>query len=361
VRSLGKKALVVHNGRGVEKVMGEGVMFRQKGEPTVGDVDAAVEVARREGCDVVVGFGGGSAMDLAKAVAGVVGNGGSVTDYMEVVGKGMKMTRAALPWVAVPTTAGTGAEVTRNAVVGWPEKKFKASVRSDLLLARVAVVDPELGVDVPAGVTAASGMDALAQCIESYVSKNANPMTDGLAIRGVMLAARYLGRAVKDGGDIEAREGMAQAALMSGVTLTNAGLGAVHGFAAPVGGNFPVPHGVVCAALLPGVIGANVEGAREQGLGEVLKRYGDVGRALSGEPRMQEEAAVATCEAFAAALVRDLKIPGLKEFGVTEARVDEMVELSKRSSSMRYNPVGLSDEVLRGILLEALGKGEVGG
>jgi alcohol dehydrogenase class IV len=197
-------------------------------------------------------------------------------------------------------------------------------------------------------------MDALAQCIESYVSKNASPMTDGWAIQGVRLAAQWLRRAFENGKDVNAREGMAHAALISGITLTNAGLGAVHGLAAPLGANFPVPHGAVCAALLPEVIGANLAAARDRRLDGVVKKYADVGRALAGEPMMRDESAIATCEAFAAELVRDLKIPGLKEYGVREQDVDEMVTLAKRASSMKYNPVELTDEVLRKLLRSAI-------
>jgi len=235
----------------------ESTLFRQRGEPQVADVEQAVAAAREAGCDVLVALGGGSAIDCGKAVAGVVANGGTPLDYMEVIGQGRPLTRPALPWVAVPTTAGTGAEVTRNAVVGEPSKKFKASLRSELLLPRVALVDPELGVGVPPAVTAASGMDALCQLIESYTSTGAQPMTDALALRGIELAARALPRVYRDGTDLDAREDMALAALLSGVTLTNAGLGAVHGFAAPLGANFPVPHGTICGLLLPNVIRAN--------------------------------------------------------------------------------------------------------
>jgi alcohol dehydrogenase class IV len=336
VGGLGSRALVVHNGPVPGFV--EGVMVRQRGEPRVGDVDGAVEVARAEGCDVVVGVGGGSAIDVAKAAAGLVTNGGSAADYMEVVGKGLKITRPALPWVAVPVTAGTGAEVTRNAVVGMPERKFKASIRSEHLMARVAVVDPELGVGVSRDVTAASGMDALCQCIEAYVSKGATPMTDGVAMEGVRLARRWLKRAVEQGEDVAAREGMAQAALMSGVALTNAGLGAVHGFAAPLGANFPVPHGVVCAALLVGLMRANMEEASRVGKGDVVGRYERIG----GVGWVEE-------------LVGDMGIPKLREFGMGQGDAAEMVELAKRASSMRFNPVELPDEVLMRVLGEAIG------
>ena len=327
---------------------------RQRGEPVVGDVDAAVDEARRAGCDMVIGVGGGSAIDAAKAVAGLMTNGGSAVDYMEVVGAGRKITKPAAPWIAIPTTAGTGAEATRNAVIGLPEKRFKASIRSEHLLPRVAVIDPELGVGVPRDVTARSGMDALCQCIESYTSSGANPVTDALALQGLGLAARALPRAYRDGGDLEARSDMAMAAYLSGVTLTNAGLGAVHGFAAPLGANFPVPHGTVCAALLPHVISANVAAMRRAGDGRGLRRYADVGRRLMGNEGLAEESAVEACTAVTAALVRELKIPALSAFGMGARDVPEMVGLARKASSMRFNPVALSDNELAGVLTAAI-------
>jgi alcohol dehydrogenase class IV len=242
---LGRAALVVHNGPigRVEELLGaagvSGTIHRQRGEPVVADVDAAVDLGRRHRCDCVIGVGGGSALDVAKAAAGLLRNDGSVLDYMEVVGKGRKLAHPAAPWMAVPATAGTGAEATRNAVIGLPQKRFKASIRSEHLLARVALVDPELGVSVSAAVTASSGMDALCQLIESYTSSGASPVTDALALKGLGMAARNLPRVFHDGGDVSAREQMALAALLSGMTLTSAGLGAVHGLAAPLGANFP--------------------------------------------------------------------------------------------------------------------------
>jgi alcohol dehydrogenase class IV len=236
-----------------------------------------------------------------------------------------------VPWISIPTTAGTGAEVTRNAVIGWPEKKFKASIRSELLLPRVALIDPELGIDVPANVTAASGMDALCQCIEAYTSSGANPVTGAIAIKGVELAGKHLRRAFENGKDVEAREGMSLAALFSGIALTNAGLGAVHGFAAPLGANFPIPHGLICGVLLPHVIEEN----RKRG----VDRYRDVDRALDAD-----------AAEFCHKLVRDLQLPRLSTFGMTADDVPRIVELAKRSSSMRYNPVPLDDHSLAGIL-----------
>jgi alcohol dehydrogenase class IV len=359
---LGRSAMIVYNGTGVAerlvRLLDENgvrsTLRRQRGEPVVTDVDAAVEEARRAGCDMVVGVGGGSAIDAAKAVAGLLTNGGSAVDYMEVVGAGRKITKPAAPWIAIPTTAGTGAEATRNTVIGLPERRFKASIRSEHLLPRVAVIDPELGVGVPPDVTARSGMDALCQCIESYTSSGANPVTDALALQGVTLAARALPRAYHDGRDVEVRADLALAAYLSGVTLTNAGLGAVHGFAAPLGANFPAPHGTVCAALLPHVIQANVAAMRRAGDGRGLARYAEVGRRLAGDLGMAEDVAVEACVAVTTALVRELKIAALSAFGMGPSDVPEMVKLARQASSMRFNPVVLSDEELSSALSAAI-------
>ena len=376
VRPLGKKALVVFNGSTQPRVVGllvsagiGCVSKRQRGEPKVDDVADGVELARSENCDVLVGLGGGSAVDTAKAVAGVLSNGGEVLDYMEVIGRGRPLAGPAVPWVAVPTTAGTGAEVTRNAVLGDPARRFKASLRSELLLPRVALVDPELGVDGPPAVTAASWMDALCQLVESFTSLNANPVTDALAAKGIELAASSLRRAYADGADLAAREDMALAALMSGITLTNAGLGAVHGFAAPLGAAFPVPHGVVCAALLPHVMAANIAALRAQpGAFDApeshayvtLAKYAGIGTILVG-PESEHPAIGATlAEAVdlgvsaIAAMVADLRIPPLRDFGVTPAGIPEMVALARKSRSMPYNPVVLSDDALAEALARAI-------
>jgi alcohol dehydrogenase class IV len=328
------RVMLVYNGRRPE--IPHSVHVHQRGEPTVDDIDAALAIARDASADFVLGVGGGSAIDAAKAVAGLLANGGVASDYMEIVGKGQKITTPAFPWIAIPTTAGTGAEVTRNAVIGWPEKKFKASIRSELLLPRLALIDPALAVDVPRDVTARSGMDALCQCIEAFVSKNANPMTDAVALKGVELAGRCLQHAFDDGRDLDAREGMAMAALCSGIALANAGLGAVHGFAAPLGANFPVPHGTVCGVLLPHVIDANLAA------GAARQKYAEIDRILPGGLQRCRD------------LVRELGLPSLREFGVAEHHIDPMVALAKQASSMRYNPVTLSDDALREILRKSL-------
>jgi alcohol dehydrogenase class IV len=361
--ALGRTALVLYNGSGqIDPLLAmlsaariNATFRRQRGEPVVNDIDSATNDARRAGCDLVIGLGGGSAIDAAKAVAALLGNGGSAVDYMEVVGKGLKITRPSIPWIAIPTTAGTGAEATRNAVIGLPERQFKASIRNELMLPRIAVIDPELGVNVPPDVTARSGMDALCQLIESYTSTGAGPITDALALQGITLAAGSLRRAYHDGHDLDAREDMALAALLSGMTLTSAGLGAVHGFAAPLGANFPAPHGAVCAALLPIVISANVHALRDQGNATALTRYAAVGRLfLPAGSQDSEEEAIDMCVKCTASLVRDLNIPPLATFGMKPSDIPSMVALARKASSMRYNPVVLSDEVLAEVLGAAI-------
>lgn len=363
-RELGAIALVIHNGddpgsggavdRCAESLWKAGMhvaFHRQRGEPTVHDVDAGVMAARKAAADVIVAVGGGSAIDAAKAVAGLLTNGGVALDYMEVIGKGLKITKPAMPWIAVPTTAGTGAEVTKNAVIGSPERNFKASIRSEHLLARVVVVDPEMGVRTPAAVTAASGMDALCQCIEGYTSNGANAMTDAWAREGAWSAATSLAPAFEDGSDVDTREGMALAALLSGVTLTNAGLGAVHGFAAPLGANFTVPHGVICARLLPAVVAANVAGARSTSASHpLLEKYQLLGTIMFGSRARDPEVLVAQLQS----LTETLHIPRLGHFGLREEHIADMVALAKKASSMRYNPVVLADDVLANILRSAL-------
>jgi alcohol dehydrogenase class IV len=331
-------------------------VYRQRGEPTVETVNDAVELARRNACDVVVGLGGGSAIDAAKAVAGLMTNGGGPLDYMEVIGKGRKLEKPAAPWFAMPTTAGTGAEVTRNSVIGCPQKSFKASLRSEHLLASAAIIDPELGRDVSAAVTARGGMDAVCQLIESYTSHRASPMTDGLALTGLKHATASLETAVSDGGNIDAREGMALAAMLSGITLANAGLGAAHGFASPMGANFPIPHGTVCGLLLPAVMRANVTALSAESPDHPwISRYATIGRILIGNESADEQTAIDGGIERIEQWVKMFKLPGLRHFGVGEDRLSEIVALAMKSSSMKYNPVRLSERTLADILVRSLG------
>jgi alcohol dehydrogenase class IV len=321
------------------------------GEPTTDAIIAATAQARAAGCDFVVGFGGGSALDAAKAVSALLTNGGELLDYLEVVGRAQPLTRPAAPCIAIPTTAGTGAEVTRNAVLASTAHRFKVSLRSPLMLPRVALVDPELTRDLPPALTASTGLDAFTQLIEPFTSCRANPLVDGFCREGLRRAARSLRTAFHDGANAAAREDMAFASLCGGLALANAGLGAAHGFAAPIGGMFPAPHGAVCAALLPHVMDANLRAARaRQPGGETLQRYTEVAQILTGD-------AVATADAgvdWVRELVAELGIPGLHAYGIGSEHVAELVEKAAQASSMKANPLPLTSDELTEILLRAL-------
>jgi alcohol dehydrogenase class IV len=358
--SLGQHPLVV-TGRepsraaslldGLESHSLEPLAFAVAGEPTVGTVAEGTALARAADCDLVIAIGGGSALDAGKAIAMLLANGGEPLDYLEVIGRGQPITRPSLPLVAIPTTAGTGTEVTRNAVLGSPEHGVKVSLRSSLMLPTVAIVDPELTYGLLPAITASTGLDALAQCVEPFVSRKANPLVDAVAREGMVRAARSLRRAYENGGDVVAREDMAVASLMGGLSLANAGLGAVHGFAGPIGGSFRAPHGAICARLLPLVMATNVAAlqAREPD-SAVLARYDEIARLLTGQPG----ATVADGVRWVEELVGALHIPSLGTYGVTEADFPQIVANSQRASSMQGNPIRLSDEELAAILYEAL-------
>lgn len=366
--SMGRRAFVVRGGDHLDRSgamdklsealrpHGVGIVTRVvRGEPDVAAVDSAAELARSEGCELVIGLGGGAVIDTAKAVAGLMTNGGSVLDYLEVIGKGLPITAPSAPWIAAPTTAGTGSEVTRNAVVASPEHHFKASMRSVHLLARVAIVDPSLTDSAPPQVTASTGLDAFTQLIEPYVSTKAQPLTDLMALRGVALVAEALPRAIDNGTDHAARDDMALGSLMGGLCLANAGLGAVHGFAAPLGASFPVPHGVACAALLPHVMAANVAALRARAPSSAsLLRYVQVARAILGDASGDDAKAIDRAIEVVRSLVRHARVPGLGAFGVGDGDVSGLVAAARRSSSMRYNPIELEDAELAGCLRAAL-------
>jgi alcohol dehydrogenase class IV len=358
-RDLGSRALLVlgRSGRGADVLTSSlaeaGVrtqIFNVEGEPTTHLVDRATRVAREEGCDLVISRGGGSVIDAGKAVAGMLANPGEVLDYLELVGSGRPLIHPGVPFIAVPTTAGTGTEVTRNAVLDVPEHKVKASLRSHLLLPRLAVVDPELTSSLPSEITAYTGMDALTQLIEPFVSNRANPLTDGVCREGLKLAARSLARAYRDGTDIDARQDMAMAALFSGMALANARLGAVHGFAGVLGGTTGHPHGAICARLLPFVMEANLRALEHRGDSGVLERYGEVARTLTGDPRADAWNGVA----WVRGLCTEMKIPPLRDAGLTSAECRQLIPLAKQASSMQGNPVMLSDQELLEILEAAI-------
>jgi alcohol dehydrogenase class IV len=327
------------------------VNFSVTTEPTTDVVAQAIAAARRSQADVVIGIGGGSVLDTGKVIAAMLTNDGALENYLEVVGAGRPVQHPAVPYVAIPTTAGTGAEVTRNAVLCVPEKKVKVSMRSPFLLPRLALVDPLLTHPMPPELTASTGLDALTQLAEAFVSNKANPLTDGLCREGLQRAGRSLRRAFTDGSDAQAREDMALASLFSGLALANAKLGAVHGFAGPLGGMIDVPHGVVCGRLLPLVIEANVRALRERAPDSpALARHDEIARLLTGDPAATAGDAVSwvrdLCETFA--------LPGLRRFGLTEDAFPTAVAKAQKASSMQGNPIELTEAELGAILARAL-------
>ncbi len=326
-------------------------IFAVPGEPTTNTVLTGLERARAAGCDLVIGFGGGSAVDAAKALAALLGHAGDLLDHLEVIGRGQPLPGPGVPCLALPTTAGTGAEVTRNSVLASPAHRLKVSLRSPYLLPRVAIVDPELTLDLPPAVTATTGLDALTQLIEPYVCNRANPLVDGLCVEAIPRVVRSLHRVWENGHDLAAREDMALASLFSGLALANAGLGAVHGLAAPIGGLFPAPHGAVCAALLPHVMAANLRALRERRPDSpALRRFEELARLLTGRPQANADVGVQRVHK----LCRELAAPPLRTYGMTEADIPAVMEKAARASSMKANPIPLTPEELEDILRRAL-------
>jgi alcohol dehydrogenase class IV len=359
-KEIGRRALVV-TGRDMQRAQpllkilheaGVGVTtFTVAGEPELLTIEQGTAFAKKEHCELVIGFGGGSALDAAKAMAAMLANEGGLLDYVEIIGRGRPLTKLSAPFIAIPTTAGTGAEVTRNAVLASPEHKLKVSLRSPLMLARVAVVDPELTYDLPPALTASTGLDALTQLIEPFVCNRANPMTDGLCVEGLRRAARSLRVAFSKGQDKDAREDMAVASLFGGLALSNAGLGAVHGFAGPMGGSFSAPHGAICAAMLPHVMAMNLRALRQRDPnGAALYRYDEVAWWLTGDMKAKADDGVK----WVRALVADLKIPRLGSFGIQREHFAGLVARAANASSMKANPIALTSEELTEILEQAL-------
>jgi alcohol dehydrogenase class IV len=324
--------------------------FPIAGEPTIAAIRAGAEMARAAGCDLVVAVGGGSAIDSGKALAALLTNPGDPLDYLEVVGRGQPLSYPAAPCIAIPTTAGTGSEVTRNAVLASPEHGVKASLRSAHMLPRLAIVDSELTLDLPPQITAATGLDALTQLIEPYVSLRANIMTDLFCIEGIRRAAAALPRAWENGHNREAREEMSMASLLGGLALANAGLGAVHGFAAAIGGMFPAPHGGICAAVLPHAMAVNIAALRERDpAGRALFRYEEVARLITGRSHATAEDGAA----WIATLCDRLEVPLLRTYGVTAGDAEAVIEKAANASSMKANPLVLTNDELHQVLERA--------
>ena len=328
----------------------ESLPYPITGEPTVAAVLEGLRAAREGGCDLVIGIGGGSALDAGKAIAVLLTNPGDIFEYLEVIGQGKPLEQPSAPYIAIPTTAGTGTEVTRNAVIAVPEHKIKVSLRSPFLLPRLAVVDPELTYSLPPSITASTGLDALTQLIEPFVSNAANPMTDAICREGIRRAARSLLHAYQDGEDKDARQDMLLASLFSGMALANARLGAVHGFASVLGGMFPAPHGAVCARLLPFVMEANVRALKSRLRNSpALARYAEIAHILTGDALARAEDGIK----WVHHLIHTMGIPPLSAYGLIADVYPVIVAGAKKSSSMKGNPIELTEQELAGILEQA--------
>ena len=328
----------------------EYVTFNVAGEPTTTAAKAGVELARQAKSNLVVSIGGGSVLDTGKVIAAMLTNSGDLEDYLEVVGAGKALSHSPVPHIAIPTTAGTGAEVTRNAVLNVPEHNVKVSMRSPMMLPRLAVVDPILTHSMPPSITASTGLDALTQLMEVYVSNKANPLTDSICREGLKRAGRALRSAYDDGGNQIAREDMALASLFSGLGLANAKLGAVHGFAGPLGGMISAHHGAICARLLPFVTEVNVRALQSREADSAaLVRYDEVAELLTGKATARAADGVAWVQDLCAAL----KVPPLTEFGLKKQNFPTIVAKSQRSSSMKGNPIELTEDELLEILKKA--------
>jgi alcohol dehydrogenase class IV len=352
VREFGERVLVI-TGRNrtraapfveaLERAGSKASVFAIDGEPSLEAVRKGAQAARHD-CSVVVGFGGGSAMDAAKAIAALAPNSGEPLDYLEVIGAGKPLEHAPLPVIAIPTTAGTGAEVTRNAVLGSPEHRVKASLRSPLMLPKAAIVDPDLTLDVPNAITAATGLDTLTQLIEPFVSSRANRMTDLFCREGLKRVSGALPRAFRNGRDRGARESMSFASLLSGLALANAGLGVVHGFAAPLGGMLEAPHGALCAAVLPHGMAMNIRALRERAPeSNALARYAEIAGILTDNAHSTPEDGVA----WVRTLCEQLAIPPLGAYGLHAEQIPHLADQASKANSMKANPIRLTmDELI---------------
>ncbi|MBN1849239.1 MAG: iron-containing alcohol dehydrogenase [Deltaproteobacteria bacterium] len=359
IPEMGRRALLVtgqHKDRAeslIQTIQGAGVVMKIlsiPGEPTIHMIMDGVTYARRNKMDIVIGIGGGSVIDSAKAIAALLTNTDDIMEYLEVIGKGKPLVQQPAPCIAIPTTAGTGAEVTKNAVLSSSEHKVKVSLRSPSMIPDLALIDPELTYSMTPSLTAATGLDAMTQLLESFVSTKSNPLTDALCLEGLKRAARSLGKAYKDGTDSFAREDMAIASLFSGLALANSGLGAVHGMAAPMGGMFQTPHGVICARLLPFVMEANIKALKREGAWEYLSRYDQVAKVLLGKANAKAKDGTAWVESLCALF----DLPKLSDFDIAEDSFKEIVSRSKMAGSMKGNPIRLHDEDFMQILQKAI-------
>lgn len=326
-------------------------VFNVPGEPTTQLALEALQRIRQDKFDFVIGIGGGSVLDTGKVIAALITNPGNLLDYLEIIGRGQQISKNPVPYIAIPTTSGTGAEVTHNAVLGDVEHRVKVSMRSPMMLPSLAVVDPSLTYSMPPDITASTGLDALTQLMEAFVSNKSNPFTDGICREGIQRAARSLRQACENGNDKIARENMSLASLFGGLALANAKLGAVHGFAGPLGGLFSAPHGFICGRLLPFVMEANLKSLQSHAPDSpALDKYEEVAQILSQNDTAQAPDGVK----WVLNLCMELKVPALSTFGVNEEDIPIVVTKSQKASSMKGNPIRLTDEELTEILKKAI-------
>jgi alcohol dehydrogenase class IV len=358
--TMGSKALVVSGSRRESVLPLQGllnksrihsVVFQVPTEPTIPMIQEGLSIARKAGVDLVIGFGGGSAIDAGKAIAALITNPGEVLDYLEVIGKGKKIDNPPLPYIAAPTTAGTGAEVTKNAVLLSDTDRVKVSLRHNWMLPRIALIDPELTYSMPPNVTAHSGLDALTQLIEPFVCNSPNPLTDGICREGLRRASRSLAKVYHSGDDPSAREDMAAASLFGGLALANAKLGAVHGIAGPLGGMINGPHGALCACLLPIVLETNVKALKSRSPQlPIMERFIELSRILTGRGKATIEDGLVWIHS----ICDDLNIPSLATYGLKPADIPRVAEQSQRASSMQGNPIILTVAEVIEILTAAM-------
>lgn len=355
-KRFGRKAMIVTRGYSIRSngyllsvenaLSAENMRFFHlnfsSGEPTVSDVNKGAKIARKEKPDLIIGIGGGSTIDVAKAISGMATNPGNIEDYLEGVGKGLSVTIPSIPFIAVPTTSGTGSEVTKNAVISSDTPGYKKSIRSPFLIPNIALLDPELTVSVPAHTTAETGMDALTQLLESFVSAKKQPIPQALSLYGIKLAFKYLLRAVENPADIKAREGMMLSSLLSGICLANSGLGAAHGIAAALGALAFIPHGKACAMLIPKVMRIN--------LSHCIGDFAEIATAINIGHGLADDKKADKVVLAVESLSNNIGIP--THFSSEELGPELVPNLvsGAQGSSMKGNPVKLTNQQIESII-----------
>lgn len=356
---MGHKALVV-TGKNVQRAerlfshLAENHIswdvFSVSGEPEIGTIQEGVGAARKVKADLIIGFGGGSAIDAAKAIGALVTNPGDILEYLEVIGKGNPLQNQPLAIIAIPTTAGTGSEVTRNAVLGVPESGLKISMRSEKMLPQLALIDPELTYSLPPDVTASTGMDALTQLIEAFVSNCANPMIDALCRDGINRIARSLRDTYWNGVD-STRQDMCLGSLFGGLALANAKLGADHGLAGVLGGRYSAPHGSVCARLLPEVMQINIRALLQRDpQNPSIPKYREIACLVT----QNQDATIEDGIRWVKGLCEELGIQSLSNYGIKIEDYQEIITHAQKASSMQGNPIKLTQAELSEILTNAM-------